>query len=194
VSPSFVLASASPRRRVLLQDAGYRFEVRAPKIGEISNRALTLREIALCNATRKTLTVARGQPEAIVLGADTLVAIEGEVIGKPIDLQDAAAILRRLSGRTHQVCSAVFVCHLERSRALSFYEISQVRFRRLTQNAIKDYLTKVNPLDKAGAYAAQGHGSEIIERIDGSFTNVVGLPMEKTMVALRRFGIEAKRV
>jgi len=87
-----------------------------------------------------------------------------------------------------------FVCHLERSRALSFYEISQVRFRRLTQNAIKDYLTKVNPLDKAGAYAAQGHGSEIIEQIDGSFTNVVGLPMEKTMVALRRFGIEAKRV
>ena len=190
--PPLVLASVSPRRRALLEEAGYQFKVRAPTISEISNPALTLREIVLCNATRKTLVVARARPEAVVLGADTLVAIEGEVIGKPIDLEDATAILRRLSGRTHQVCSAVFVCHLEPARALSFYEISHVRFRRLTRNAIRDYLAKVDPLDKAGAYAAQGHGAEIIEQVDGSFTNVIGLPMEKTVAALRQFGVEPK--
>lgn len=194
MSSPLVLASVSPRRRALLEEAGYQFKVRAPAISEILNPALTLREIVLCNATRKALAIARVQPKAVVLGADTLVAIEGDVIGKPIDLEEAAAILRLLSGRTHEVCSAVLVCHLAAARAFSFYEISHVRFRRLSRNAIRDYLGKVDPLDKAGAYAAQGCGADIIEEVEGSFTNVIGLPMEKTVVALRQFGIEARRV
>jgi septum formation protein len=168
--------------------AGFEFEVIAPSVFEISSRGLTLRELTLCNATRKGVEATRRSPGAVILAADTLVAVGGRVIGKPADLQDAAATLRRLSGRAHEVCSAVFVC--EGTRICWFTEISSVRFRRLNESAIRSYLAKINPLDKAGAYAAQGHGVEIIERIEGSFTNVVGLPMEKTSDALRSFGIE----
>jgi septum formation protein len=112
------------------------------------------------------------------------------VIGKPADLKEATSILRRLSGRTHEVCSAVFICDLKRAHSHGFHEISRVHFRSLSERAIRDYIARVNPLDKAGAYAAQGYGARIIAGVEGSFTNVVGLPMEKTAAALRRFGIE----
>jgi septum formation protein len=183
-----VLASGSPRRRELLSAAGFEFEVSSPSISEISSRGLTLRELTLYNATRKGVAAAARSPGAVILAADTLVALWGRVIGKPADLQDAAATLRRLSGRVHEVCSAVFIC--EGIRVCCFTEISSVRFRRLSERAISSYLARINPLDKAGAYAAQGHGADIIDRIEGSFTNVVGLPMEKTLRALSYFGIE----
>lgn len=182
-----VLASGSPRRHELLSAAGFEFEVLLPSASEISSRGLTLRELTLCNARRKGLEVANRLPGAVILAADTLVALEGRVIGKPADVQEAAATLRRLSGRAHEVCSAVSIC--EGARVCCFTEISSVRFRRLSESAIRSYLAKINPLDKAGAYAAQGHGADIIDRIEGSFTNVVGLPMEKTSRALRYFGI-----
>jgi septum formation protein len=194
VSPSFVLASASPRRRALLEELGYRFSVRVPNVAEVSSNALTLRELALCNATRKGLAVAAAVPSAVVLAADTLVALDNDIIGKPQDFNDAISILQRLSGRAHEVCTAVFICHSATKRRSSFCEISRVYFRDLTSNRIRSYLVKVNPLDKAGAYAAQGAGSEIIEKIDGSFTNVVGLPMEKTTIELRRFGIKPQAI
>ncbi len=127
-----------------------------------------------------------------VLAADTLVALDDQIIGKPANRDEAIAILRRLSGRAHEVCTSAFVCHLARARSTSFREISRVYFRRLNDVAILAYLDKVNPLDKAGAYAAQGAGAEIIGKIEGSYTNVVGLPMEKTIAALAEFGIEPK--
>ncbi len=105
-------------------------------------------------------------------------------------MPDAAGMLRSLSGQTHDVCSAVFVCHLARGRASTFHELSRVRFRRLNEEQIERYLARINPLDKAGAYAAQGDGAEIIEKIEGSYTNVVGLPMEKTLTLLATFGIK----
>jgi len=183
-----VLASGSPRRYELLSAAGFEFEVISPSVSEISSRGLTLRELTLYNATRKGVAAAARSPGAVILAADTLVALRGRVIGKPADLQDAAATLRCLSGREHEVCSAVFIC--EGIRVCCFSEISSVRFRRLSERVIRNYLAKINPLDKAGAYAAQGHGADIIDRIEGSFTNVVGLPMEKTLRALSCFGIE----
>lgn len=124
-----------------------------------------------------------------MLAADTLVTIDGRVLGKPVDLEDAVKILRQLSGRAHEVWTAVCICHGARGRSQTFHEISRVQFRELDDRAIRNYLAKVNPLDKAGAYAAQGHGAEIIERIEGSYSNVVGLPMEKTERALRAFGV-----
>ncbi len=186
-----VLASASPRRRELLSAAGFEFIVISPSVVESLPESLTLRETTLCNAIRKGLAAARQSVGAVILAADTLVALDGKVIGKPADLEEAAAILRLLSGRTHEVCSAVFVC--DGTRACSFTEISFVRFRRLSESVIQDYLAKINPLDKAGAYAAQGYGTDIIARIEGSFSNVVGLPMEKTQRALGYFGIEPVR-
>jgi septum formation protein len=189
VIPRFILASASPRRRQLLKKAGYEFEIVSPPGDEVSHGWLTIRELTIWNATRKAQRVSKASPDAVVLAADTLVTIDGCVLGKPVDLADAAKILRRLSGRTHEVWTAVCICHLARGKSQSFHEISRVYFRELSDSAIQDYLAKVNPLDKAGAYAAQGHGTEIIERIEGSYSNVVGLPMEKTTSALRSFGI-----
>jgi septum formation protein len=193
VVPRFILASGSPRRRQLLEQAGYEFEVVAPAVAEILEKWFTVREATICNATRKALEVARKSPGAVVLGADTLVALDGEVIGKPANLAHAEKLLGRLSGRTHEVRTAVFICHLARGRAHSFQEISKVRFRKLDRAGIAGYLAKIDPLDKAGAYAAQGHGVEIIERIKGSYSNVVGLPMEATARVLRSFGIESGR-
>lgn len=191
--PRFVLASASPRRGQLLQKAGYQFEIIAPPDDEISHTCLTIRELTVWNATRKALRIAQTLPDAVVLAADTLVTIDGRVLGKPVDVEDAVGILRRLSGRTHEVWTAVCIRHAATGRTHSFHEISRVHFRQLREDAIRDYLAKVNPLDKAGAYAAQGHGTEIIEKIEGSYSNVVGLPMEQTTRALRTFGVTASR-
>jgi septum formation protein len=187
-----VLASCSPRRAALLSEAGFQFESVAPRVAEKFGADLTLRELTMWNAMRKGVSVARAYPDKIVLAGDTLVALNDEIIGKPADLKQAAQILRRLSGRTHEVCSAVFICRLSSGVSRTFHEVSRVRFRRLSSATIENYFAKVNPLDKAGAYAAQGSGTEIIAKIDGSYTNVVGLPMEKIVAALAKFGIQPK--
>ncbi len=189
-APALVLASGSPRRRELLSSAGIRFAIVAPDVEENASRALTIRELTTWNATRKALDVASQRPDAVVLGADTLVALDGKIIGKPVDMAEATAIIRRLRGRVHEVCTAVFICSAGGNRAASFHVFSRVKFRDLNEREITNYLAKINPLDKAGAYAAQGHGAEIIQEIRGSYTNVVGLPMEETLRALRAFGIE----
>ena len=150
---------------------------------------LTIRELTIWNAARKAACVSGMSPDAVVLAADTLVAIDGEVLGKPVDFEDAIRILQRLSGRAHEVWTAVRINHAAHGRSQSFHEMSRVHFRELDDRAIRNYLAKIDPLDKAGAYAAQGYGTEIIQRIEGSYSNVVGLPMEKTTRALRAFGI-----
>jgi len=192
VASSFILASNSPRRRALLAKAGYKFEVIVPAVSEVASAYLSLRELTIANATRKGLAVSHVHPRRIVLAADTLVALEGEVIGKPRDLNHARVILQRLSGRTHDVCTGV--CIVGPQKKISFAEISQVRFRKLNESDIADYLRVVNPIDKAGAYAAQAAGRSIIASIEGSFTNVIGLPMERTTEALAQFGLCAVNV
>ena len=188
-----VLASASPRRRELLSRAGFAFEVVAPEVEEIQTDTLTLREATCWNALRKGLTIARQRPNDVVLAADTLVALEHRVIGKPADREEAFCFLRLLSGQTHYVSSGVFLAYLAAGRSESFSVISRVVFKKLSDEMIEDYLRRIDPLDKAGAYAAQGFGRTIITRIAGSRTNVIGLPVEKTGVALRRFGIRPRR-
>jgi septum formation protein len=185
-----ILASASPRRKALLAEAGVTFQVVVAPVAESSSRALSIRELTTWNAARKAIAVARLRRNAVVLGADTLVSLGGELIGKPANLAEAAKILRRLSGREHQVCTAVCLCSGSRP-PLSFCVVSHVRFRALDEEQIASYLAAVDPLDKAGAYAAQGDGRRIITRIRGSYTNVVGLPMGETLRALRSFGVTA---
>jgi septum formation protein len=192
LSPSFILASSSPRRFELLSEAGFDFEVIVPEVLERSDGALTLRELAAWNALRKGMAAARAHRDKVVLAADTLVALHGEVMGKPRDRADAVRMLQRLSGKVHEVCSCVFLGQLARGRSIVFEEVSRVRFKRLSRAAIERYFQRVDPLDKAGAYAAQGLGREIIEEIDGSFTNVVGLPMEQTIPSLAGFGVAPK--
>ena len=187
--PRLVLASGSPRRRELLREAGYEFEIVAPPFDEVSHGWLTIRELTIWNAARKAAVVSGISRDAIVLAADTMVAIDGEVLGKPRDLEDAARILRRLSGRAHEVWTAVRIVDATSRKSRSFHEMSRVHFRSLDGRAIQNYLAKIDPLDKAGAYAAQGDGKAIIEKIEGSYSNVVGLPMEKTARVLRDFGV-----
>jgi len=189
VGPRFILASGSPRRRQMLGEAGYGFEVLSAPVDEVAHGWRTICELTIWNAARKAARVSQMAPDAVVLAADTLVAIDGEVLGKPVDFEDAIRILQRLSGRAHEVWTAVRVSHAAGGRSQSFHEMARVHFRELDDRAIRNYLAKIDPLDKAGAYAAQGYGTEIIERIEGSYSNVVGLPMEKTTRALRAFGI-----
>jgi septum formation protein len=191
---SLVLASCSPRRATLLAKAGFEFETVSPRVQEKLDIGLTLRELTLWNVIRKGMSVAQIHPDKVILAADTLVALENEIIGKPPNLNEAAKMLRRLSGQTHEVCSAVFVYQQTTGRSAAFHELSRVRFHRLSSATIKSYFSKVDPLDKAGAYAAQGYGADIIEEIEGSYTNVVGLPMEQTVAALAKFGVSPKAV
>jgi septum formation protein len=188
-----LLASNSPRRRDLLREAGFEFEILALAVAERFDVDLTLRELTAFNAMRKAMAAARLRPKTVVLAADTLVTIDGRVLGKPEDKNEAVAMLQRLSGRTHEVWTSVFISHLAEPKSTIFHDVSRVRFHRLSRDQIDNYFARVNPLDKAGAYAAQGSGGEIIEKIDGSFTNVVGLPMEKTIAALAEFGITPKK-
>ncbi len=187
--PRLLLASASPRRRRLLGEAGYQFEIVAPEVEEVAPDSLTVREITCWNALRKGLAVARRHPDAVVLAADTLVALEGEIIGKPANLADARRILSRLSGRAHTVATGVFLGRLTSGRTETFAVLSTVFFRPWDGPQIDRYLRTINPLDKAGAYAAQGQGNVIVQRIAGSRSNVIGLPMAELQSALARFGL-----
>ena len=173
-SRPIILASASPRRSALLKEAGPVFasmQIITAHVEEGSD--------PLENAMRKAGAVAQMNPRALVIGADTAIRSEGRTIGKPADLEDAKRILAMLSGRTHDVATGVCVQCVEADILVRFEETTHVTFRTLTPGIIEKYVQDVNVLDKAGAYAIQEHGEDIIEKIDGSLTNVIGLPVER---------------
>ncbi len=153
-------------------------------VAEIRHEELTAQELSQVNAYRKARTVAKRIPDALVLGADTLVHLEAELFGKPRNLEDAYQMLERLQGRTHNVVTAVCLLHLRDHRQKVFAESTAVTFRLLDAVEIRRYLGKVNPLDKAGAYAIQEEGDLLVEKISGSYTNVVGLPVERLRAEL----------
>lgn len=184
-----ILASGSPQRIQLLREARYDFIARTASITELAVDFLTPGELTLFNACRKAFAVARTEPDAVVLGADTLVALEATIFGKPADLDEARSMLTRLSGRTHEVLTGIAISNLSERRTVSAVVESEVRFRQLDADLIDRYLSSIDPLQKAGAYAAQIDPETLIERIDGSFTNVVGLPMETVSQLLGEFGI-----
>jgi len=183
--PPIILASASPRRSELLRQIGVEFSVVTSDTPEIHDGELTAREIAQVNAYRKARNVAKKHPDALVLGADTLVFIETLLLGKPGSLEHAYQMLEQLQGRTHEVVTAVCLLNLRNHRQRIFTEVTNVTFRPLDAVKIRRYLTKVNPLDKAGAYAIQEEGDLIVEKIAGSYTNVVGLPVERLQAELQ---------
>lgn len=176
--PRLVLASTSPRRRALLAEHGYAFEVVPPEVEEMSPAHLSPRETVLFNAWLKAASVARTRPDAVVLGVDTLVGFEGRMLGKPASIDEAFAMLSALNGREHQVFSGVCIASRGGAVLRSFAERSHVRFHRRSDEELRAYLSRIGPLDKAGAYAAQEDAGTMIAEIEGSFTNVIGLPME----------------
>ncbi|MFZ4764637.1 MAG: Maf family protein [Roseimicrobium sp.] len=182
--PPLVLASTSPRRVELLSEAGFDFRTIAPGVEEAHDEALSCEALTVANARDKAHAGARVHPEALVIGADTLVYLDEKPITKPRDLAEAGDMLRRLSGRTHQVCTGVALVWDAGASERLFHVISNVTFKTLTDEVIRDYHTRIQPLDKAGGYAVQDESAMIIERVDGSWSNVKGLPMERLSVEL----------
>lgn len=177
--PPLILASASPRRAELLKLLRVKFRIIPSDATEVVHEHLTPLEICQLNAHRKARAVAKRIPDALVIGADTLVFLDNKILGKPRNLADARRMLARLQGRTHQVVTGVSLIHLRAHRERVFAISTDVLFHPLDAGQIRDYLSRINPLDKAGAYAIQESGEKIISEISGSYSNVVGLPVER---------------
>lgn len=183
-----ILASASPRRRELLARAGVAFEVLPADVCEDGRPGEAPEAYALRLAREKALKVARrvgGRPRRIVLGADTIVVVDEDVLGKPADPEDAYALLSRLRGRRHRVVTAVAVAASDSLEVCDVAVESGVSMRRAADSELRAYVATGEGLDKAGAYAAQGEGRRFIERIEGSESNVIGLPLEQVLELLR---------
>ncbi len=189
-----ILASASPRRRDLLAACGISFEIIPSMIDEHPLRdeqaATYVQRLALAKAE----SVAQHHTDAVVLGADTTVTIDGLILAKPQSLDDARQMLHRLCGREHEILTGVAVVAGKMAgrvgdRSAQAMVASRVLMRHFTATTIEWYITTGEPVDKAGAYAVQGLGGALVERVEGSYTNAVGLPLDETLALLRRFGI-----
>ena len=185
VQPRVILASQSPRRRELLALVGIRHEVRPADIDERYLAGESPREHAERLAREKAARIR--EPGAIVIGSDTIVVVDGDVLGKPRDETDAARMLRRLSGRSHVVITAVAVA-LD-GRLESDVEEVDVTFHELTEADITSYIATREPMDKAGAYGIQGFGATIVSRVDGDYFAVMGLPLQRLVRLLERVGV-----
>ena len=179
---TIILASSSPRRKRLMLEAGFKFEIIVSDAEEISDKFMIPWDLTVQNAQIKASPIAQNNQEKIVIGADTVVSLDNEIFGKPSDMEEAVKMLARLSGRTHIVTTGV--CIIQKEKNETFYVNTEVTFKPLSGKEISQYVKVINPLDKAGAYAAQDHGELIIEKYSGSFTNVVGLPMSEVKEAL----------
>jgi septum formation protein len=185
------LASASPRRRELLAGLGVHFDVVTAQVTEHEEAATDPRVMVAHNAALKADWVAARHPEALVIGADTTVFIDGHALNKPADGVEARAMLRRLSGRTHTVFTGLAVRCAATGLAIDEGVASEVTFKPLDEPTIEAYLARVYTLDKAGGYAIQEHPELIIAGYQGSWTNIVGLPVETMKQILTRCGLEA---
>ena len=185
-----VLASASPRRSELLRNAGIAFAVHPPQVDETRRKQESPIKYAQRVARDKARAVSKQDPDAIVLGADTIVVVGREILGKPRDRADAARMLRRLSGRAHKVITAVA---LTGSNPQKFEDVraesTKVFFNRLSAADIRDYVASGEPMDKAGAYAIQGRASRWIPKIVGDYCNVVGLPVTLVVQMMKKRGV-----
>lgn len=182
-----LLASASPRRADLLRQIGLDVVVIVASVKEIAPAHLSPHETAQINAYRKARAVAKKYPDDLVLGADTIVCLGAQIFGKPANLVEAEEMLLALQGLSHEVVTGVCLVGWRARRERLFAVSTTVTFQPLDRAAIRRYLEQVNPLDKAGAYAIQEHGDWIVREISGSFSNVVGLPVERLRDELARW-------
>ena len=187
-----VLASGSPRRKQLLSQMGIGYSVVVPEVDE--SAAGMVQDVVMQLCRRKALAVAemaeyRDKP-ALIIGADTLVEIDGEVLGKPKDEEHAYKTLRKLSGSAHRVLTGVCLIRQPLKEEYAFAESTQVIFKPLSDEQIWSYISTGEPMDKAGAYGIQGAGGTFVQRIEGSFENVMGLPVQRLAQQLKQFQIE----
>jgi septum formation protein len=185
--PRVILASASPRRRELLRLIGVEHEVRPSNIDETMHVGETPRGHAERLAREKAQTLHATNADAVIIGSDTIVVVDNDVLGKPADRAQAAAMLRRLSGRSHVVITAVAVCWGE--QLVCEAEEVEVTFRALSDREIEQYIDTGEPMDKAGAYGIQGYGATIVERVNGDYFAVMGLPLNRLTRLARELGL-----
>ncbi len=185
-----VLASESPRRRELLQRLTGDFTVKAARVDEISaSPELTPSEVVLHNAQLKAAAVAKDHPDSWVLGADTIVELDGRIYGKPASIEEAGKVLQEFSGRTHRVLTAVVLVCRSQDKKSEFVAVSTVKFRKLSKKDIELYLSQVPVLDKAGSYGIQEKGEMLVEEISGELENIIGLPIKALAAEMRTLGI-----
>lgn len=191
-----ILASKSPRRKAILKQIGIDFSAVESNFEEKKNiknpTAVNIRKLVIDNAKGKALDIANKINEGVVLGVDTVVLCDGQIIGKPKDRKDAKIILNFLNDRMHEVFSGIALVRKSggKFRLLTDYEVTTVYFRKLTADEITQYIKTDEPLDKAGAYGIQGKGAVLVKRIDGDFYNVVGLPLAKFLDLSKRMNLE----
>lgn len=172
-----ILASASPRRRELLAQAGFEFEVITSDVDEVVDPRLTPEMLVMSLAKQKAQAVAVNYEDCVVIGSDTVVVLDGRVLGKPRDEADAVSMLESLSGRTHEVYTGVCIAYGGETHC--FFECTRVKFCKLEAEQIKAYVETKEPMDKAGAYGIQGKGCVLVEGIEGDYFNVVGFPVSR---------------
>ncbi len=189
VVPRLILASASPRRRELLAELGFPFEVIPAEVTEYEAADADPREMVRHNAALKADWVSARHPEATVIGADTTVFVDRTVLNKPRDAAEARSMLRLLSGRSHTVFTGIALRRAKDGLKLDQGVASEVQFKRLDDATIELYLSRVHTLDKAGGYAIQEENELIVEKFSGSLTNIVGLPLDEMKQILTRAGL-----
>ena len=184
-----ILASKSPRRKHLLEQAGLDFKIIPSQFDESSVTQTVPDTYALTLSAAKADDIAAHHPDAWVIGADTIVLINGTILGKPMDRSDARQMLQQLSGQTHQVYTGVTICSVNHAVRFSEAVRTDVTFKGLSKDEIEWYIRTDEPFDKAGGYAIQGLGTSLVKQISGSYTNVVGLPVCEVMDFLRKQGV-----
>ena len=190
MTSKLVLASSSPRREKLFRKLGLDFNIISPDVVEKHTDGESPVEYVLRISLEKALTVAAAlEHKHIVIGADTIVVCDGDILGKPEDEEEAKSMLMRLSARYHEVMTGLSIVKSKGEILHIEYVKSMVKFKSLNPDEIEEYVNTKEPLDKAGGYAAQGIGSFMIEEIQGSFTNIVGLPLSSLSNALKNLGI-----
>ena len=185
-----ILASTSPRRKELLSQIGLDFEIMPSDYVEDMTRRMSNARLAKTLAYGKAKDIADKLKEGIVIGSDTFIVLDGQRIGKPKDEADAKRILETLSGRWLSVYSGIAVIDVKNKREIVDHELTKIKFKPLSQEEITDYLDTKEPLDKAGAYALQGRGAIFVERINGCYSNVIGLPLHRLYICLQKIGIK----
>jgi len=176
---NIILASGSPRRREILENANLKFSVISSDIDERIFEDEEPIQLVLRLAFEKCMSVAQDNPSDLVIGADTIVVLDNEILGKPKNEEEAFDMLSKLSNREHQVITGMSIVNLEKEKKIVDYAISNVKFKKLTDQDIKDYINTKECLDKAGSYGIQGYGALLVEEIKGDYFNIVGLPISK---------------
>lgn len=183
---NIILASASPRRKEILENTNTKFEIIKSEIDEVILENELPSQVVMRLAFEKSIDIALKHPDSLVIGADTVVVLNNNILGKPKDSSDAFNMIKQLSGKTHQVITGISLINLNANQKIIDYVVSNVKFKNLSEEDIKDYIQTNESLDKAGAYGIQGFGAMLVEEIQGDYFNIVGLPISRLSDLLKK--------